>query len=563
MLKQIIFSTHFNIHRMHNRIAIISVLTFFSMQAMAQRDTTKGQSINITSSYQPVLRNAVKINFSGSQLAADTTKPSFKYNIPAQNLFYAYQPISLRPLALAQDSNLYLGNRRYLKVGFGSYTTPYVKAGLSFGDGKTSLVNITGSYIASKGNDIKYQDYSQFNVKGSGSYFGDKYEVYAAAGVSQNKYYRYGYDHGLFPNINKDDIRNQFQDISIAGGIRNTVANDLGISYNPNVEINFFNNKEKLNETTIKVVAPVEKTLGDDFKIKVEARADLTKYSTIGVIPDNTSFNNNLVQIAPSVIYNSPLLKFSAGVVPTWNNGDFTLLPNIQAEAQIQDKIFAIQGGWIGRYVKNTFKNLSDVNPYISPLFSQFNTKEMEYYGGLKATLGKHFNFSAKAGLVQYTNLALFINDTAALGTGNDFKVVNESKAKNFRIHGDVNYINQDKFTFTAGLTLNGYTNLKDNAKAWHTIPMEFTSSLRWWAFQRFMFKADLYLFGGSKYIETGNTYRTSDGGTDLSVGAEYRINKQFSLWLDANNILNDKYERWHKYEVYGLNLTGGILIKF
>jgi outer membrane receptor protein involved in Fe transport len=126
-----------------------------------------------------------------------------------------------------------------------------------------------------------------------------------------------------------------------------------------------------------------------------------------------------------------------------------------------------------------------------------------------------------------------------------------------------VSYINQDKFTFTSGLTLNGYTNLKDNDKAWGTVPMEFTSSLRWWAFQRFMFKADLYLFGGSKYIEKGNTFKTTDGGTDLSLGAEYRINKQFSIWLDANNIFNDKYERWHNYEVYGLNLTGGILIKF
>jgi outer membrane receptor protein involved in Fe transport len=52
-------------------------------------------------------------------------------------------------------------------------------------------------------------------------------------------------------------------------------------------------------------------------------------------------------------------------------------------------------------------------------------------------------------------------------------------------------------------------------------------------------------------------------GGTDLSAGAEYKINKQFSAWINVNNILNDKYERWHNYPVYGLNLSGGVLINF
>ncbi len=40
------------------------VLLFtLSLNSTAQRDTTKRQTIDITSSYKPVLRNAVKINF--------------------------------------------------------------------------------------------------------------------------------------------------------------------------------------------------------------------------------------------------------------------------------------------------------------------------------------------------------------------------------------------------------------------------------------------------------------------------------------------------------------------
>ena len=52
-------------------------------------------------------------------------------------------------------------------------------------------------------------------------------------------------------------------------------------------------------------------------------------------------------------------------------------------------------------------------------------------------------------------------------------------------------------------------------------------------------------------------------GGKDLSAGVEFKVNKMFSAWLDVNNILNDKYERWHNYQVYGLNVLGGVRVNF
>ena len=42
----------------------------------------------------------VKINLYASPITADTSRPRIAYNIPPQNLFFAYQPVSLKPLAL-------------------------------------------------------------------------------------------------------------------------------------------------------------------------------------------------------------------------------------------------------------------------------------------------------------------------------------------------------------------------------------------------------------------------------------------------------------------------------
>jgi hypothetical protein len=528
------------------------------LQATAQRDTAKKQTIDITSSYKPVLRNAVKINFSAAHLNADTTRPKLQYTVPSQNLFYAYQPITLRPLALQQDTNLYLGIRNFIKVGFGNFSTPYLSAGLSAGDGKKMLLNLYANYISSKGK-IKNQDYTQVQLKANGSFFTPKNEVYVGLQFSQNNNYLYGYNQTLY-NYKRDSIRQQFQDIVLTGGVRNTTTGEYGISYNPNVTVINFINKDKVNESTVIANAPITKTFGDAFMLKIEGKADITSYTTKN-LATNLKISNNIFQIAPSLIISSPRFSINGGIIPTWNNGIFVWLPNVYAEAQIKEKTFLIQAGWIGRYTKNTYRNLTAINPYLTTITAQNNTKEIEYYGGIKATVGKHFSFSAKGGIVSFKDMPLFINDTAT--DNKAFKISNEKSVQSLRIHGDLSYVNQDKFTVTAGLTFNGYTLLQSNAKAWNTVPMEITGSLRWWAFKQVLLKADIYAFGGGNYLVKGNNAKTFTGGTDISAGAEFRVNKMFSAWLDINNIANQKYERWHGYEVYGLNVLGGVRVSF
>jgi hypothetical protein len=540
-----------------NKIFLINLFSFLAIAAFAQ--PAKTQSIDINSSYKPVLRNAVKINFNGAQLPADTSKPTMAYKIPSQNLFYAYSPISLKPLALEQDTNLYLGNRKYLKVGFGNFTTPYVRGGISLGDGKKSLLNITADYIQSKGN-ITNQDFSQLNAKVAGSSFMPKSELYGSFDISMHTYHLYGYDHAIL-NLKKDSIKQQFQNVTLRGGYKNTKPTESGINYNPNIELNLFTNRDKVNETNAIINLPLDKVINDNFSAKIELMADITNYTTKNNLPANISISNTVVQINPAVNYYSDLFKLHGGIIAAWNNKQYELLPDIYAEIPVKDKIFSIQAGWIGRILKNNYRNLTAINPYLSPVLLQLNTKETEYYGGIKASIAKHFNFSAKAGLVHYNNLPFFINDT--LKGENNFRISNESSLNNFRVHGDFSYINQDKFSLVGGINFNGYTSLQDNARAWHTIPVELTGSLRWWLLKTVLLKSDVRFFDGSNYLAKGNTAKTIGGAADVSAGIEFKINKNISVWGDANNILNSKYERWHNYEVYGANFMGGILFNF
>ena len=544
---------------LRNKFQILLLLIAYCLlasNATAQRDTTRRQTIEITSSYKPVLRNAVKINLSASALAADTSRPRLAYDIPAQNLFFAYQPISLKPLALMQDTGLQLGVRNYVKAGFGNYTTPYIAAAVSFGDGKKSLVNLYGNYISSKGKIIN-QDFSELKLKGTGSFFSAKNEVYGSAGINANQYYQYGYDHALH-NFAKDSVSRKYQDFFVSAGLRNTAVNDFKVNYNPNVTAHIFSRENKINESSLIIEAPVEKKFGESISFKVAAIANLTNL-TSKATTINTSISNNLFQIAPELAYYSDKFTFHGGVTPSWNNGVLSVLPNIYGEAQLQHNVLMVQAGWVGRFINNSFRSLSTMNPYIADPTFLTNTKEVQYYGGVKATLGKHFSFNAKAAFITYNNMPLFVNDGLY---GNSFIVTNESKMNDLQLHGDMSLVSQDKFTLTAGLDLNTYTGLSNNANAWGLIPVQLTGSFRWNAFKQVLLKADVFTFSGVPALLKNNT-ETKTNGTDLSAGAEFKITKKFSAWLDLNNILDQKYQRWYNYPVYGLNVIGGIIAHF
>ena len=536
-------------------ILFLIVFCFICGKINAQRDTTKRQTIEITSSYKPVLRNTVKINLYASPITADTSRPRMAYNIPAQNLFFAYQPVSLKPLALQADTALQLGDRNQLKVGFGNFTTPYVSGAFSFGDGKHNLVNVYGDYISSRGN-IENQDFSEINLKGMGSLFSAKNETYAGVAFAQHEYYQYGYDH-IIHSYDKADIRRSYQGLSASVGFRNIGINDLNINYNPHLELHEFSREGKVSETTLLLNLPAEKKFGESVSLKVTAIGNFNKYQ---IKNSPLQLTNNLFQLAPEFVFYSDRFTFHGGATPAWNNNTLSVLPNIYGEAQLQEKILVIQAGWVGRYIANSFRTLSGENPYMhDPAFLN-NTKEIQYYGGIKATVSKHFNFNAKAAFISYRDMPLFINDSL---DGKSFYVSNESKLSNLQIHGDMNFISQDKFTITGALDLNTYTGMQNNAKAWGLIPLKLTGSFRWNAFKQVLFKGDILAFSGAKAILSNGDEKTLKGGTDLSAGAEFKINKQFSAWLDFNNILNSKYERWNKYPVYGLQLIGGILIHF
>ena len=216
------------------------------------QDSTKKKSVDITSSFKPVLREAAKINFNASPPTVDTTKAKLKYEIPNQNLLFAYQPGSLKPLALSIDSGGAWNNSSYVKAGFGSLRTPYIQAGISFGDGKTAGLNIYAKHVASEGK-REFQKFNSTDVKLAG-YFktGNNMEWDAGIGMKQDRTYKYGFEPQTlsFPT---DSLKQNFQTIAGKVGFHNINKTEFGLTYSPEIKIDVFSDNRNNTESNTAV----------------------------------------------------------------------------------------------------------------------------------------------------------------------------------------------------------------------------------------------------------------------------------------------------------------------
>lgn len=540
------------------QLSITAFIVLLSLGLFAQKkvtlDTTKPTTVVVTSAFKPTLKPAAKINFSAASPLADSSRPNLFYTIPSQNLFFAYQPTPLQPLALSPDTAFTWQNHNYVKAGYGNFTTPYVRLGLSFGDGQKSLVNVHAKHVSSKGQ-LPFQQFSRTNLEGLGVFASknNKSEWNAKAHVDLSNQYLYGFADSM-KYTNKDSLKQNFSSFGARIGLRNKVA-DAPIDYNPSVGMEFFNDNRSGNESTLSFALPVTKNFGRVFGLSVGLFGDITSLKT-----PKATYDNNLFYLTPAFQFKTPNFKLNAGFTPSWDNSVFNLLPNFRAEMKVKDQPFSIQAGWIGYYHRNTYQNLAAYNPFIAqPDFSN-NTRIKEQYAGLKGSAGNHFTYNAKVSILNYNNVALFVNDTL---DGKTFNVLMEQSMKSFRIHGEIGYIVQEKFSFLAGATFNRFSNQYSYKNAYGLLPLEVTGSLRWQVLKDLSVTSDVFFWDGPQYRARNGVSLKQKAAIDMNLGLELGITDKFSGWLQFNNVLNNQYQRWNNYKVLGFNVLAGVVYSF
>jgi len=542
-----------------------SGLLLCGCSSLLAQDTNKRKTIDVTSTFKPVLREASKINFSTIPPAADTSRPRLSYSIPAQNLFFSYMPAELKPVALQIDSVSSWDYSNFIKAGIGNVHQPYLKAGFSFGDGKNTFFNVFASHFTSKGSRT-FQKNNATSVGAAVTYkTKSNLEWNGSLGFSSDDYFLYGYQPDTI-KYEKKELRRRYQTFEGKINLRNTVPTEFGLTYNPGIRVSVFGDGRTTrgSEANTVVTLPLEKSFGEDFTFGLGAVADLTNYRLKGLSTGKNTINNNLYQVPIALAYKSTNFYIHGGIIPSWEKKDFSLLPNVMADITTSDKKLTLQLGYIGYFEKGSYQRFASINPWlIQPDSLLLNTKVTELYGGLKGSLGDHFSYSAKFGYLRYRNTPLFVNDYEADTTGKQFSVIYEPKMDVARAHGEVVYTVGEKFSATAGVTYSHFAKLQKEEKAWGMIPVEYNVGLRWQLIKNLWLNSELWAFDGAQYRAKNNGPSKDAAAVDLSAGVEFQITRNFNLWVQLNNIFNNEYQRWHQYHVYGFNILGGITYSF
>ncbi len=521
-------------------------------------DTSSPKMVTITSAFKPSLQSAAKVNFIAATPVIDSSKIPVVYTIPSQNLFFSYKPVAIKPLALNVDSTLVWQNDQYIKLGAGNFSSFLGEAAFSFGDGKNSITNLKGNFITSTGN-LPAQQASKLGVDVLSIFHtGESLEWNTHAYYQNSTQYLYGYQPATLP-YKKEDILQQFNTVGVEAGFRNSLPNAFGITFHPQVNFIRFSDNNERSEYDVVIKAPVNKVFSKFYSFDLGLMADLSATS-IPQLPSTLNIKNNLYYVQPALQLTTPNLKLHLGIQPTWDNGIFTALPELTADAKISDVGLSVEAGWTGYYQKNTYRSLATINPWINGVNNLLNTRTNEQYIGLKGSSGSHFTYSARLSLLKLTNTALFVND---LNDGKSFDVLFEPEMKALRVHAEVGYTVGENLSLLASTSFTQYSALAVNQKAWGLLPVEMTGTVRWKVLKDLQVKADVFVWDGSPYRTKTIAAGKADPVADINLGAEFSVLPRLNLWLQMNNMLNTAYQRWNQYPVLGFTVLGGVVYSF
>jgi hypothetical protein len=242
--------------------------------------------------------------------------------------------------------------------------------------------------------------------------------------------------------------------------------------------------------------------------------------------------------------------------------GDFDARNALLLDGEVEwrlNELFTLRGGASTGLKNNTFKNLIEINPYLSDSARvDFAHEMLGARGFLLIHPTPELNFSAGVRTGSVERLPVFV----AADSGS-FAIRYEDAAT-LEILGEAMWQMTPTDNFTANVILNG-SSLQTDSVSGKAIP--YTSPLqgaltynRAWTDE--ISTGITAAFTGERYADVANTAKLP-AYTDLRLEAAYKLNERFSIFARANNLLNQDIFVWQNYRERGIFGAAGILWKF
>lgn len=531
-------------------IATLCGITAFSQE----KDTTlQDQTIEVIQAYKPQVKQTPKPNFAPDLPPKETGTPSFQYDVPQQTLYYSYTPPALRPLVLAKDSTQ-LPYPNYVKLGGGNLATIYLDAGIGGIKGKNYNLAIHVHHLQQQGN-LKYQKTALSGIEATGNLTTKKLYYTGSLHLLRNQYALYG---DYFDTGSGAAPQNTYWGVAAALDAFNTTTNKANINYHPSVNLGFYGRKY-ITQTSFNLDLPASKKLNENFTVSaafnLKIAATRSSFST-------TVNNSNIVQFTPKIAYEKEGLKAHVAIAPTLGNGGSTyILPDVYLHYQIPSNHLSFFAGWLGTLQQNTFEQLTTINPYLAINYPTQQTRQMQVFGGFRASIGNALSFSAQVSHRDYKDFAMMVPGSYTSNI-KEFSVLYDAQVKAISVEAAARYDVSNTFS----IRLNGaYYDFyqKTYANVWQVPTLRFNIDFSLNVIKGLDITAYSRLLAGIYALDNMGLQTKLKPAFEAGAAAEYQIIPRLSAFLNVNNLFNNRYQRWYHYQVYGFNIYGGLRLKF
>ncbi|MBR9921633.1 MAG: hypothetical protein GYB31_12415 [Bacteroidetes bacterium] len=534
-------------------------LLLLPIVGQAQPDDLPAEEVTVLKNFEATLAESARIEITPELPPLDTAKAQQNYTLPNKFLQVDYPPPKIRPLAMRGErtQDPYNG---YLRLGAGIPTSFYGEAGYHIFAEDQFDFGIDLKHHSANFKKIENQRFMINDIQGTGTYYFDQgFAANAQLGYNTDDvhYYAYNFDEELKDStIQRDDVLQRYSTFTAGASLFNGERNVGDINYDVGFDFYSLGDNYISNERGFDLHLGGTKWINGDHALTLLLSTEFTRFE------DTAVQNLNNFYLQPSFTFHGDIFKAKAGINLASNNDDFIFFPDVELSVNILGGQLAAFAGWKGDLVKNNFQSLTDYNPFVNPRLNLQNSEVQHYYGGVKGDI-KVLQYSATIGVKSIDQLALFVPeafpqseirrrfdvvyDTATVVNFEASVTVNP--IKNLTVIGTFNnnVYNLSDANFPYGLpayTLNGtvlYTTLEDKLRL----------------------RAELFMENGIPYIGENGADERLNGLFDLSFGGDYFISDNFGVFLMINNLADNERERWPGYPTYGINVLGGINLKF
>jgi hypothetical protein len=590
-------------------IIVFSCLSLAAISQEKNEDKQLSTTVIEVNSYRPTISDAKKLAQTPTTIDTVLPKPSPTYiygNDPVQTTF---TPDSIQAATMKGEplDPLY---RAYVRGGAGNGINYLADAYVNALRSRNGAVGIEVHGRGAQGlfTDLPPAPYNRWDGKITGKRFFKKHSLDFYGGYDRERLQYYGYDLSENQSIAMYDeltsqnfgddaaIRNQFkqyyQRIALGTELKSFYTDSAKLNHKVALDLYNWSDRNSANtENNILLDASVSRYFGT-HQLKAGFNADMNFVNYVGAFTYNpegkirTSNNNFILGLKPTMVSRWKKLRIEYGALVqaeiALSGTTPRIYPHAYAKYNLVKEVIIPYAGLGGGLKRNSLSSLTEENPFLWTSRTVLrNTDEvLRVYGGFRGSISQRITYNIQAARFLQRDVPIYVNYNASQYNqgvtrfGENYYVVNYDTLDVFELSGELTYRIDEKLQ-VVGYGSYSIFDSEREFEAWQMPAVRIGLTGFYQIQNKIIARAQVHFLGPqwSKSYESTSEYFGNDGQNvygsrvnpivDINLGVEYRYTERLSGFLNVNNFIAQRYQRWNQYPSQRFNVVGGVTYSF